>query len=125
GFVAKYSASGQHLSSRRLGGVWNDEAHAVAVDSSGNVLVGGSFTGTVDFGGGPTQALGGGQSDVFVVKYAPTGAYLWARTFGGTSFDSCSGLAVDGSGNVVVTGTFTGAADFGGGALTSAGGSND
>ena len=48
-------------------------------------------------------------------------SHLWSKRFGSTYEDEGLGVAVDGSGNVVVTGYFNGTVDFGGGGLTSAG----
>jgi hypothetical protein len=45
----------------------------------------------------------------------------WVKRMGGAGADQCEGVAVDLAGNVVVTGSFSGAADFGQGPLTSAG----
>ncbi|HIF66067.1 MAG TPA: hypothetical protein EYQ34_05645, partial [Acidimicrobiia bacterium] len=42
-------------------------------------------------------------------------------TFGGTSYDSAGGVAVDGSGNVYAAGYFNNTVDFGAGDVTSAG----
>jgi hypothetical protein len=86
-------------------------ANAVAVDGSGDVLVTGQFTGSVDFGTGRLTTAGG--NDVFVARYSAAGAPLWARRFGGLITDVGSGVAVDGSGNVLVTGYFAGTVDFG------------
>src|SRR5262245_38874098 len=51
--------------------------------------------------------------------------FLWATKAGGTSDDGGQALAVDALGNVVITGSFRGTADFDGGpdvhALTAAG----
>ena len=49
------------------------------------------------------------------------GGHLWSKRFGDTGFDLGFGSAVDGSGDVVVTGSFDGTVNFGGGNLTSAG----
>jgi hypothetical protein len=119
-FVAKFSPTGAHLWSRRVGGTGSESAEGVAVDPSGNVVVAGAFQGTVDFGGGAVTSAG--DSDLFVAKYAgATGAYQWARRYGGTGGDFAKGVAVDGSGNVAVAGYYTGTADFGAGPMTSAG----
>jgi hypothetical protein len=121
-FVAKHSGTdGTHLWARRFGGASFDGASGVAVDGAGNVLVTGSFQGTVNLGGGPLTSAG--STDIFVAKHSGTdGTHLWARRFGGTSSDGgVPDVAVDGAGNVLVTGSFQGTVDFGGGPLTSAG----
>jgi PKD repeat protein len=120
-FVAKYAAAdGQHLWSKRLGSTSIDEGCGLAVDGSGEVVVTGSFIGTVDFGGGPISTPNAG-SDAFVVKYSNLGVHRWSKRLGSTNGDSGEAVAIDGSGNVTVTGAFQGAVDFGGGSLTSAG----
>jgi hypothetical protein len=88
------------------------------------VVVVGTFFGTVDFGTGPLTAAGGTtDQDVFVAKYSPTGAPLWAKRFGGTTaFEYAYGVAVDAAGDVLMTGAFYGSLSFGGTSLTSAGG---
>src|SRR5439155_80341 len=103
----------------RAGGTGGDLGQGVAIDGSGNVLVAGYFTGTADFGGGPATAIG--SYDLFVAKYTGSGAYFWARHFGGTGLVVGQSVAVDANGDVAVTGYFTGTVDFGGGPLTSAG----
>jgi hypothetical protein len=103
-FVLKYSPQGALLWVKRLGGIGTDEAFGVAVDRQNNVIVVGTFQGSVDFGGGAITASGGSMgADAFVAKYSPTGAYIWARNFGsGGANDLASAVAVDGSDNVVV-----------------------
>jgi hypothetical protein len=53
-----------------------------------------------------------------------TAATLWARTFGDASAQEAMSVAIDASGNVLVTGTVAGAVDFGGGALPPGGASD-
>ena len=119
-FVAKYSASGAPLWVKQVGSSGFDKGTAIAVDGASNVLVTGYFNGTVNFGLGTVTSAGG--PDVFLVKYTPEGAPLWAKRFGGSGFDVAHGIGVDGGGNVAVTGEFQNTADFGTGLLTSAGG---
>ncbi|HEX9148549.1 MAG TPA: hypothetical protein VF958_05230, partial [Thermoanaerobaculia bacterium] len=118
-FVAKYSASGAHLWSRRFGGASDDYAESVTVDGAGDVAVSGYFSGSADFGSGVLTSAGG--SDAFVAKYSSNGAPVWSRRFGGTGTDRALGIGADGSNNLVLTGYFCATVDFGGGPLTSAG----
>ncbi len=46
---------------------------------------------------------------------------LWSKRFGDGSGQGAAAVAVDASGNVIITGLFEGTVDFGRGALTSAG----
>ncbi len=74
----------------------NESAQAVAVDGSGNVVVGGSWGG-----------------DYYTAKYAAAdGALVWQKRSTGLSGsnDTVRALAVDRSGNVIVTGSSLGAA---------------
>ncbi len=118
-YLAKYSGSGAPIWVRRFGGGSNDRGFAVDADASGNVVVTGYMVGTVDFGGGPLTS--DGQADVFLAKYSSTGAHVWSKQFGGSSSDIGQSVAIDGGGNVALTGYFQGSADFGGSVLSSAG----
>jgi len=119
-FLAKYSDTGQYLWAKRFGGSGNDTGMAVSTDSSGNVVIAGSFENAVDFGGGALTSAG--MRDIFVAKYSATGQHIWSKRFGGASDDVGYGLAVDSAGDVVVSGKFQGSISFGGATLTSAGG---
>ncbi len=119
-YLAKYTSAGVHLWSRRFGGTGPEFPSEVAVDASGNVVVTGNFTGTVDFGGGPLVSAG--SSDVFLAKYNAGGAHVWSKRFGSTSNEGGNTVAIDASGNVIASGYFTGTVDFGGGNLISLGG---
>jgi hypothetical protein len=94
----------------------------VAVDGQGNAVVAGYFERSVDFGGGVLTSAGG--ADIFVAKFSSSGGHVWSRRFGGSSDEYAEGVSVDGAGDVVVAGYFSGSADFGSGVLTSAGGTD-
>ena len=115
--VAKLDAAGTHVWSKRFGGTSYEYAQGVAVDPTGDVVLTGYFNSTnLDFGGGPLAPVGG--YDIFAAKLdGASGGYLWADSFGGFSSDVGTDVAVDLAGDVLVTGYFYGAVDFGGGIL--------
>ncbi|MBP8695902.1 MAG: SBBP repeat-containing protein [Syntrophobacterales bacterium] len=106
-FLTKYDASGARQWTRLSGTAGEDEAgwSAVAVDASGNVYVTGWTAGDLD---GETNA---GGSDIFLMKYNSSGAKQWTRLLGTTAEDAGWGVAVDGSGNIYVSGTTRGNLD--------------
>jgi hypothetical protein len=111
-----------HAWSEAFGSAGDDYGLAVAVDPSGNVYVTGSFEGTVAFGGPALTSAG--ASDAFVVSLTSAGAHRWSQRFGDSGIDQGIDVAVDPTGNVYLTGAFSGTASFGGAALTSAGASD-
>jgi hypothetical protein len=96
----KYGPDGDSLWVRRYNGPGNgsDIARAIAVDATGSVYVtGGSYGGsTVD--------------DYATIKYSPSGDEQWVRRYDGPrSFeDYAQAIALDGAGNVFVTGSSSG-----------------
>jgi len=95
------------------------QAVAVAVDGSDNLVVTGTFNGTIKFDSTLTSA--GGQ-DVFIAKLDTFGVPLWSKSFGNAAEQSVTSLNIDNMGNILIVGHFEGEIDFGGGALSSAGG---
>jgi hypothetical protein len=117
-FIAKYSAFGVYQWSFRYGSTGSDQAFSLGTDASSNIYMSGSFQGTVGFGGTALVSLGG--TDVFVARYFSDGSPSWSHSYGGTADENGFQLAVIPTG-VVVIGYFSGTANFGGSALTSAG----
>lgn len=88
-----------------LGGSGGDAGFGIAVDSSDNAYVTG-YTASTDFPTmNPSQSGNAGSSDAFVTKLNPTGSALVYSTYlGGSNVDQGTGIAVDSTGNVYVTG---------------------
>ncbi|MCL4198361.1 MAG: SBBP repeat-containing protein [Phycisphaerales bacterium] len=120
-FVVKVSASGALQWMTYLGGSRDDFGGGVAVDKAGNLLVTGSTTST-DFEGRNNAYRG--YYDAFAVKVSGSGALQWMTYLGGTDYDYGRGIAVDGTGNALVTGG-TGSFDFEGRNNASHGGASD
>ena len=121
-FLSKFDSLGNFEWARTWGGTSDDRGFGVTADGSGNVYVTGRFMGTVDFdpGGGDPHTTWG-FADVFLSKFDSSGNFEWALTWGGFYYDRGLGVAVDGAGNVYVTGYFSEAAIFPGGSHTSKG----
>jgi uncharacterized delta-60 repeat protein len=92
----KYNSAGETLWVRRYNGPGDgaDYAYAIAIDGAGNVYVTGECRGS------------GTGVDYATIKYDSLGNTLWVRTYNrsGTSTDKARTVAVDGAGNVYVTG---------------------
>jgi hypothetical protein len=117
-FVMKLNSSGQVQWITQLGAVTAvpggdtsqlDWCSGVAVDGSGNVYCAGETYGSLGEAEG-----GGGNGDAFVMKLNSSGAVQWITQLGAVTavpggdtsqFDTCNGVAVDGSGNVYCAGT--------------------
>jgi hypothetical protein len=100
---------------KTMGGTDHDFGQSVAVDSSGNVYITGSFQQTVDFNftpGGPADPHTAVLDDIFLTKINADGSYGYTITMGGTGNDLGQSVAVDGSGNVYITGSFQQTVDF-------------
>ena len=116
-FVAKYSSAGEVLWAARIAGTTtsNDQARAIATDTSGNVFVTGYYSDQANFyNQGPssgaaaaTLSNAGIGFECFVAKYSTAGAVLWAARISSTGADIGNGIATDPSGNVYVTGQYS------------------
>ncbi|MCX6297337.1 MAG: hypothetical protein NTX97_15010, partial [Bacteroidetes bacterium] len=90
----------------------------LAIDTLGNTYSVGSFAGTVDFDPGSgifnlTSATT--NFDTFILKLDSVGNFVWAKNIGGAvSSDRVIGysIALSKTGNLYVTGLFSGAIDF-------------
>lgn len=124
-FVLKLSQQGDHVWSARYGDGDHQWGKDILVDASGELVVGGQFRGSIDFGGGPLVNEGPDFSaddyGLFLARVASAdGAHLSSRYFGyGEEWGPR--LALDPCGRVFMAGTFRGPLDFGQGALTAAG----
>ena len=116
GFVMKLAADGSFQWAKKVGGVDNplssyNYANAVAVDGASNVLLAGSFMGTVSMGS--STLVSNGYSDMFIAKLDAGGNYLWAKGIGNTwDSDRATRITLDAASNVYVSGTYRGTVDF-------------
>ena len=119
-FVAKFDAAGTHLWSKQFGDLNNQLGLGIALDSANNILIGGAFGGTLNFGG-TDLVSSGGNHDIWIAKLDTNGAHLWSQAFGASAEDQQGwSIDVDSSNNVYFTGYYRNSFSFGGGALPAA-----
>jgi hypothetical protein len=128
GYLVRLDASGTTTSVRIYPGVVDPATvgRPVAFDVDGNLLLTGSFQGSVDFGGGALESVvipgtGGPSWDVFVAQLDPAGEHLYSKAFGSIGRDVGLAVAGDPSRHIVATGEFEGKIELGDHTLTSVG----
>ncbi|MEZ0276758.1 MAG: SBBP repeat-containing protein, partial [Roseimicrobium sp.] len=109
-FVAKYDPSGTLLWIRTAGGKGYDYGHGIALDSHGDVLVTGAVTGESKFG---DNVVPGAGRPIFCAKYDANGTLKWVKASEGRDSSSGHGVALDGSDNIYLAGSTSGAGTFG------------
>ncbi len=104
-FLAKFDSSGNELWTKQWGTDGEDCGYAISVDGFGNIYVTGFTNDGLD---GNTNA---GRWDIFLTKYNSSGNKIWTRQWGTNLDDLGFGVAVDGFGNIYVTGYTPGELD--------------
>ena len=123
-FLITTSLSAQTYWAKKQAGSNVDETLAITGDGAGNSYTTGYFSGSATING--QVKVVNGLTDIFISKLDLSGGNVWTVSAGGSGSDRGLGIAVDGQGNVFVSGFFTGSVNFGSGISISAnGGSQD
>ena len=121
-FLGRVTVAGQVTGVTLTGTKDNEALEAVTMDTAGNLLLGGYFTGSATFGS--TTLKSNGFSDFLVARMTSGGTYDWAMSAGSvTNSDYTKALAADSKGNVYVGGTFADTMTFNGQTYTNPKGS--
>jgi hypothetical protein len=106
-FLTKYDTAGNRIRTIEIGAVGQQvNIYSMAVDSNGNVYAAGQTSGGLD-GNGET-----GSTDLFYMEFDSAGNKLRTRQLGVTGVKTlATGIAVDGNGNVFMTGETLGGLD--------------
>jgi hypothetical protein len=103
----------------------NQQITHLTTDTSSNIYIGGTFSGAICLDAGTPSCAdtvgGDNDTDLFVAKLDKSGKVNWGHIIGTSKNDAATDVAVDSSGNVIVTGSIGASFDFGGGVQTVAG----
>lgn len=103
-FVIKLSPTGSVLNALSYGGSGDDSYSSIAVNTNGDLFIGGYFSNSINFGTGSISSAGG--HDLVITKFNSSFTNLWVKKTGGTVDDEVSALCIDKVGNIFVTGKF-------------------
>jgi hypothetical protein len=112
-FVSKLNSTGAYVWAIQMGSTSNDAGNAIESVGSAYYTTG-YFQGAVDFdpGAGTKILTSAGDKDVFISKLDGSGLHIWTKQLGGTAEDIGAGVKLDALGNVIISGSFQGTADF-------------
>ncbi len=113
-FIFKLDQNGNYRWAFKFGSNANINISAIGIDPLQNIILSGSYSGTVDFnpGIGVNNLTSTGNSDVFVEKLDSNFNFIWVKSMGGIDEDVANALSIDKSGNIYTTGYFNGIADY-------------
>lgn len=113
-FIAKYDASGNFIWARQVGGTVADAGYSIVSDAAGDYYITGYFQGDADFDPGSGTYIMSGSVNVpraFTLKLSASGNFIWAHQVNGPQGSMGYALTMQGN-DLVITGNFTGTADF-------------
>jgi Secretion system C-terminal sorting domain/Beta-propeller repeat len=104
-FVAMFDTSGAIVRSTYFGGMNADQGFAMAVDTSGNlVLAGSTLSPNLPMSAGSYQPVPAGQIDAFISVLTPLLQPLWTTCYGGTGSEDVHAITVTPQGEIAFCG---------------------
>jgi len=109
-FIVKFNNNGVRQWATYFGGSDEELLTGIGVDANGNIAITGTTT-SIDF---PVKTLAGGYQqslseeyikDAFIAKFNTSGALQWSTYFGGSEDEEAGDVAIDGTGNIIITGS--------------------
>jgi hypothetical protein len=109
GYILKVNPAGNYLWAKSFYGNWSD-VNAIEIIKTGNVIVGGRFSGSVDFDPGPAIALKVTAPYMYyfhLTSLDSMGNYVWAQTVTcSNQFNYVAAIASDSDDNIYLSGNF-------------------
>lgn len=121
--IAKSSSAVKATVAQPLTGGFIHNTHGISTDANDFTYICGSFSGT-SINVCDTTITAAGSLNIYFAKLNEKGCLVWAKSFGTTGWNEAYDITTDASGNVYLTGHFSGTINFGNGVITSAGGSD-
>lgn len=111
-FVIKLNSNGQFQWAVQIGGSDDENGNCILIDPQGNLVIAGTFDGTVDFDPGPATYNLSTNLSVFILTLSPAGNFVRAAHFQTSGIQLNPSISIDNLGSIYISGSFTGQADF-------------
>jgi hypothetical protein len=129
GFVARYDATGHALWVRSIGGTGIDETNDAAVLPNGDIVIAGMCADGCTSSGTVIASQAGNQQGYIMRLAQADGTLVWSHELGSnvdtSTSDSATAVVTDGSGNIYLSGVYSGTLSLGSLSTTSNNGSQD
>ncbi len=115
GFIMRINSDLSYGWTRRIGADGTDLTNALVLSGS-NIFFSGAFSNTVNFAAdwsGNDSKTSLGSWDAFVSRIGTDGSYGWTMKMGQSSTEDATGISLDASGSLLVSGKFGSSVDFG------------
>ncbi|UKN00282.1 hypothetical protein K6119_11105 [Paracrocinitomix mangrovi] len=112
-FVLKLNDLGELIWVKSIGSSHLVQASNIALDQNNDIIISGSFSGTVDFNpdAGDSTITSNGNYDIFILKLNSIGEFQWVKQTGGTDSEVSLSMVTDLEGNIIIVGFFQGQID--------------
>ncbi len=104
-FLATLDPNGTGLWVRKAGGVLEDNFSSMAIDEVQNIYVTGQYTGRLSLDEAITIETEGFNENAYLIKYTQNGSPIWAKSIGGTNFETSTDLLYQNK-ELIVSGFF-------------------
>jgi len=117
-FIQKLDINGEFIWAKSYSdNTFNSQGYegSIVLDQFDNIYIAGSYWGAIDFDPGPgvfNMTAQGINMDLFIVKFNPSGDFIWAKTVAGNKFIKCYSMSIDDSSSIYLTGSFSQTSDF-------------
>lgn len=119
-FILKLNTSGEFVWAKGFTATNIINGSCIKTDTTGNVYLSGIFAGTVDFdpGVGVFNLSTTSSGEMYFAKYDSMCSFIWAKMVTGGDAEDPLVMDLDNNGNIIISGQFSGTADFDPGTAT-------
>jgi gliding motility-associated-like protein len=108
--LVKFDSNGNLLWHHSIGGSNDDSSAKLKIDNTNNIIISGTYYNSMTIG---NQTLISYEQNYFVAKYSSSGNFIWASDIGSSVYNTAFDVEVAITGEIYVTGEFSGTMSFG------------